>query len=250
MTKRTISALVALLLLSLTACARSAPTADAPAPLPSISSSVTPRLPQPRIAYPVDGKRHYRIAAAENSDTAAMATTELKTPGLRYRVAVETDIHGLDPDDFAAQVSATLADPRGWRAPLRRVGPGQPYDFTIYLVTPGTRDVLCADQADGYTSCRNGDRVVLNIARWVKGVPRIKLKTYRQYMVNHEVGHRLGHGHEKCPGPGKPAPVMQQQTLGLHGCTPNPWPDLDGRRYAGVSGAYNDPVPPPDNGRK
>ena len=69
------------------------------------------------------------------------------------------------------------------------------------------------------------------MARWVKGVPRYgaSLTTYRRYVVNHEVGHRLGHGHERCPGRGRPAPVMQQQTLGLHGCTANASPYREGR---------------------
>jgi hypothetical protein len=146
-------------------------------------------------------------------------------------------------------VEAILADPRGWtgdgRLRLQRVGPGGPHDFTVYLATPDTRDDLCPGRRDGYTSCRNGERVVVNVARWVHGVPRYGagLDTYRQYVVTHEVGHRLGHGHERCPGRGRPAPVMQQQTLGLQGCVANPWPLVRGRPYAGPPGTYRDPAP-------
>lgn len=75
--------------------------------------------------------------------------------------------------------------------------------------------------------------MVLNVDRWAHAVPRYDLGTYRRYLVNHETGHRFGFGHDACPGKGKPAPVMQQQTLGLHGCKPNPWPYLDGKLYRG-----------------
>jgi uncharacterized protein DUF3152 len=170
-------------------------------------------------------------------------------PLLRFQVAVEVDIVNFDAAAAAAFVEETFADPRGWTAGgqrrLQRVGPGQAADFTVYFVTPGTRDDVCAGAHDLYTNCRNGARVVINIARWMLGVPHITtpLDEYRRYIINHETGHRLGYGHELCPGPGQPAPVMQQQTLGLHGCTPNAWPYVDGRAYHGASGEYHDPIP-------
>lgn len=173
---------------------------------------------------------------------------------MRYRIALETDIDGVGPADFARQIRGILGDPRGWTAGgqwrLQEVGPEDAADFTIYLATPASRDKLCGGTPDGYTSCRNGSNVVLNVARWANAVPNYgaPLDVYRQYMVTHETGHRLGQGHELCPGPGRPAPVMEQQTLGLHGCVPNPWPFPDGGgEYAGPPGEYDDPIPAGDS---
>lgn len=51
------------------------------------------------------------------------------------------------------------------------------------------------------------------------------LKMYRQYLINHEAGHALGLGHPKRKFVNNTiAPVMIQQTLGLHGLLPNVWP--------------------------
>ena len=221
----------------------------APAHARVAATATRPVVTPVPVSYPARGHGRWQVAAAATGRTAGTAG-----PVLRYRVLVERDIRGVPVAGFADAVTRILGDPRGWTAGsalrLRRVGPGQRYDFTVFLATPRTRDRLCADGPDGYTSCRNGDRVVLNVARWVKGVPHYgaPLAVYRQYMVNHEVGHRLGHGHERCPGRGRPAPVMQQQTLGRHGCRAFAWPYPGGERYAGPPGAYPDPVPPPDRG--
>jgi hypothetical protein len=195
------------------------------------------------IDYPDRGGGTWVVASRD--DTVAGRSGLL----MRYRVAVETGIGHVDVAAFAAQVTATLADRRSWtgtqRLRLQRVGSREPADFVVYLATPATRDRLCPDGPDRYTSCRSGDRVVLNVARWVHGAAAVggDLRSYRQYMVNHEVGHRLGHGHERCPGRGRPAPVMQQQTLGLHGCRPQAWPVARGVEYHGPAGSYDDPVP-------
>ena len=152
----------------------------------------------------------------------------------RFVVEVEDGI-GVDAAGFAAAVEAILGDPRSWgnggRMSFQRVGAAEAaagsYDFRVSLVSPGSMETYCPGVGTGgYTSCRYGERAVINLARWETAVPDYAgdIATYRQYVVEHEVGHALGNGHEQCPGPGQVAPVMQQQTLGLQGCTKNAWP--------------------------
>ncbi|MFC0031027.1 DUF3152 domain-containing protein [Micromonospora chaiyaphumensis] len=162
-------------------------------------------------------------------------------PLRRYRVEVEQDA-GQDVDEFAATVDAVLGDPRSWIASgelrVQRVPEADAADFTIYLATPATSERMCAEgglSTERYTSCRLPGRVVINLARWMEAVPDYgaPLEVYRTYVVNHEVGHEFGELHQACPGPGEPAPVMQQQTYGLDGCVANAWPYVDGVRYSG-----------------
>jgi hypothetical protein len=168
-----------------------------------------------------DGSGHFRVAPG---------STPAPGPGrvVAIRVEVESGLP-IDPATFARFVMATLNDPRGW-------GHGSRLSFArttsatalrVRLASPATSAAMCRPLiTHGRLSCRSGNAAVLTMYRWVNGIPeyRHNLTGYRQYVVNHEVGHLLGHGHEMCPGAGRLAPVMMQQTKGLLGCRPNPWP--------------------------
>ncbi|MDQ3476304.1 MAG: DUF3152 domain-containing protein [Actinomycetota bacterium] len=154
-------------------------------------------------------------------------------PLQRFIVEVEDGIN-VAGIGFAAAVEGTLADPRSWGAggemSFQRVDGGD-YDFRVSLVSPLNVESFCPGVGTGgYTSCRYGERAVINLARWETAVPDYEgdVATYRHYVVNHEVGHALDNGHVPCPGPGELAPVMQQQTLSLDGCARNGWPYPNG----------------------
>lgn len=146
----------------------------------------------------------------------------------RYLVEVEGGL-GIDPASFALAAQTTLADPRSWsagRRPLHRVD-SAPVDFRLVLASPALTDRLCAPlRTGGRYSCFQHGRAVVNSLRWLTGAPAYagRLEEYRHYVINHEVGHALGNGHAQCPGRGKPAPVMMQQTKGVGACTPSAWP--------------------------
>ncbi|MGW0753602.1 DUF3152 domain-containing protein [Streptomyces sp. NPDC002587] len=165
-----------------------------------------------------------------------------KAPGkgkvVRYRVDVEQGL-GLDPQLFAEAVHRTLNDDRSWghggAKTFERV-PGGEADFVITLASPGTTGTWCAksglDTTVDNVSCDSAstERVMINAFRWAQGSATYgpeQMLAYRQMLINHEVGHRLGHGHVNCRTPGALAPIMQQQTksLDIDGiqCKPNPW---------------------------
>ncbi|MQA27103.1 MAG: DUF3152 domain-containing protein [Micromonosporaceae bacterium] len=217
--------------------APSSPASSSPSPSPSPSPSASPS-PSGKPKVPYRGSGTF-VTAKGQSDVLGRGGTLM-----RYRVKVEQG-SGQDAGEFAAYVDATLGHSRSWTAGgdvrFQRTVAG-PYDFTVFLATPATTDRLCAPlPTSGYTSCRQGNNVVANLARWLLGVKHwdADLDTYRQYVINHEVGHRLGHRHETCSGRGDPAPVMQQQTLKLAGCTGNAWPYVGGKLHHGPPGSYS-----------
>jgi hypothetical protein len=215
-------------------------------PPPAAAATSGPAAaPGPAVAQQGDGRFTVvalPVAGATPSPTPPAATT---TPGptasatqpkvVRYTVETEGGL-GADTVELAKVVSTVLTDPRGWQAqdgvqfvniPPAEAAKGAAVDVRVTLASPDTTDRLCAPlETRGEVSCHNGGRAVLNLRRWMLGVEAYgtDLAAYRTYLVNHEVGHALGHGHVSCPGAGKDAPVMMQQTYGLDGCAAWPWP--------------------------
>lgn len=177
---------------------------------------------------------------------------------LVVRFAVEVE-HGIDTsgyggdEAFAHMVDATLSDPRGWindpRFRFEHVSVNDDPSLKIRLTSLDTTAELCGVQIGTETSCRTRitgeDTVLLNESRWVRGAVPFQgdLGSYRQYLINHEVGHAVGFAeHVPCPEPNALAPIMMQQTLSLNNaqlremspednypdnpdtCRPNPWP--------------------------
>lgn len=205
------------------------PEVVTPAPSTTAESAAPPATTAPP-TFPQEGEGTFRRATGSAK---RIGTGRL----LRYRVEVERGLE-QQPGDFARWVDRILADPRGWTAggqwAFQRPA-GGPVDFVVRLASPNTVDEICGQyglDTGGEVSCRGGENVVINVKRWVLAIPAYKgdVDMYRHLVVNHEVGHFLGHRHVSCPGKGRPAPVMQQQIFGMGGCVPNGWPFPRGRQ--------------------
>ncbi|MCE1178796.1 MAG: DUF3152 domain-containing protein [Micrococcales bacterium] len=209
-----------------TSAATASPTARASAARPAITPALGPVSPtRPVVAK---GTGAFAVLAAKAPAPATRGRT------VTYTVEAEGGL-GLDTAEFAAAVPQILGHPSGWQRKdsLRLVylSPAQAKsrrpDLRVTLTSPATTDRLCAPlSTKGAVSCFNNGRAVINTRRWMEGADAYgqNLARYRVYLISHEVGHGLGHGHAGCPAKGRRAPVMLQQTLGLQGCTAWPYP--------------------------
>jgi hypothetical protein len=209
-------------------------------PAPSPVTASVPASPSASVAPPANvptkGKDTYAYAAGSDQILGTGSA-----PVKKYLVAVENG-SGQDLNGFADAVRRVLGDPRGWTAGkdvrFQQVGKDGSPDFSITLATQATAERICAIggiHTEQQISCRVPGQVVINLTRWLTAIPGYgaPLAEYQAFELNNGVGKELGHPNEACPNPGRPAPVMMKQALGLKGCTPNGWPYLDGTLYHG-----------------
>lgn len=176
-----------------------------------------------------DDERAAILSKAEQ--TATESGNELVT--YTYCVASKGEVGDLT--EFSDTVFSTLNDPRGWP---RASAVFQEADGTDPNACSMTLTLAAADQMTSFStecsdeySCRVGNDVVINVDRWNNATEGWlnaggTVERYRTMVINHEVGHRLGHLDNEltCPAVNQPAPLMQQQSMDLLGCVPNEWP--------------------------
>ncbi|WP_434450485.1 DUF3152 domain-containing protein [Lentzea sp. E54] len=204
-------------------------SASAPEPPPSEVPGQKPQLTIPTAELPAgpdfsqDGVGTFKAIAGSGPRIGEATAQKFR----RYAIAIEDGVKPADYNDdaaaFARTVDGFLSDPRSWigtkTVALQRVEADQNPDFIVALTTTKTTHALCGKEIPFETSCWHPQtkRVVINVARWVRGamVYGRDLAGYRNYVINHEVGHALGSGHAACAENGAPAPVMMQQTFGV-----------------------------------
>ena len=159
-------------------------------------------------------------------------TAKVFTYTVEIEDGVDTTGYGGD-EGFAQMVTQTLGNPKSWIhnpqfafVRMDDTSEGTP-DFRVSLASPMTVREGCGYEIELEASCYNPSyfpvnggeieqRVLLNEARWVRGAVPFQgdVGSYRQYLVNHEVGHAMGYQHhEPCDENGGLAPVMMQQTF-------------------------------------
>jgi len=149
---------------------------------------------------------------------------------VRFRVEVGPGV-AASAANVASAIRGILCASDGWVASGRvRFAYDPAASVVVRLLTPDDTERRCLEltglSVRRMWSCAGAREAVLNADRWERGSPALRLSVddYRVLMVNHEVGHVLGQRHRGCARGAGPAPVMMQQSKGLHGCTANPVP--------------------------
>lgn len=206
-----------------TTSAPGAETTVNPADYSSFRQAVTKVATAPTIEQPEWLTQQLAAEAAAAQAAKRAPSTMTVTYDVSTKGAVTASF-----SEFKLLANQTLNDPRGWsRMNVRFVEVASGGQFSLILAEASQVGAYPGCSSD--YSCRTGRLVLINQDRWMGATSSWNqgggsLRDYRHMVVNHETGHWLGHGHTQCGGAGQPAPVMQQQSIDLQGCSFNPWP--------------------------
>jgi sulfur relay (sulfurtransferase) complex TusBCD TusD component (DsrE family) len=171
------------------------------------------------------------VAAALTKQKAATVSVTAQTALKTFTYC--TAVRGVATSNLATllpKLKSTYDDSRGWSldglVEFKEATSG--CDYTVWI-SASSQMASFGGVCDSDWSCRSGNNVVINYDRWTNASDAWNasggsLDEYRSMVINHETGHWLGFSHRYCGGPGQPAPVMQQQSINLQGCTFNAWP--------------------------
>lgn len=216
-------------------------TAQAGPLVPEVFAAKLQKCTLPGQYAPLSAQQREEIAskAAATADEAVNksteSTTRLSRRELHYCVATKGEV-SESLEQFENKIFRTLNSPEGWpRAGVTfRFANAQPdtsqCDFTLWLSQASLVPSFSSYCSVEY-SCRVGNAVIINQSRWNEPTSSWlngggNLENYRTMVLNHEVGHRLGHmdNENVCASPNGPAPLMQEQSISLRGCSIRWWP--------------------------
>lgn len=144
---------------------------------------------------------------------------------IKYYVSIEKNVN-RSLSHFANIIYFILNHKKTWnKYKFIRTYNKYDADFKIILSKPSTIRKICNLNGLSCTNMITKD-IYINSNRWINGSKKSKLNlnNYRIYLINHEVFHALGGGHNKCAN-NSICPVTYQQTLGIpKNSKPNPWP--------------------------
>lgn len=161
-------------------------------------------------------------------------------PVTQYHYCIATKGNVGSADEFGNAAFRILNDEHGWPragAIFDQSTDGN-CDFNLVLSQASEMTSFSPSCSVEY-SCRVDNNVIVNDDRWNGGTQQWlaaggNLARYRTMVINHEVGHRLGHidNETTCAGEGQLAPLMQEQSMHLDGCKVNEYP-LDSELWIG-----------------